>query len=45
VLSKRHEWSDQKQTLEGFWQACKKTGFERVIIQQGTAFARSILHE
>jgi hypothetical protein len=45
ILSKRHEWSDPKQTLDGFWQACRRTGFERVIIQQGAGFGRPILHE
>ena len=45
VLSKRHEWSDPKQTLEGFWQACKKTGFERVVIQLAHSSMRPILHE
>ena len=45
VLSKRHDFSDPKQTLEGFWQACKKTGFQRVVIQQGRAFGRPILRE
>lgn len=45
ILSKRHEWSDPKQTLHGFWQACKKTGFERVVIQQSLAFGRPILQE
>ena len=45
ILSKRHEWSDPKQTLEGFWQACKKTGFERVVIQLAHSSMRPILHE
>jgi hypothetical protein len=45
ILSKRHEWSNPKQTLDGFWQACRRTGFERVIIQQGAGFGRPILHE
>jgi len=45
ILSKRHEFSDPKQTLDGFWKACKKTGFERVVIQQAAAFGRPILHE
>lgn len=45
ILSKRHEWSDPKQTLFGFWQACKQTGFERVVIQQSLAFGRPILQE
>ena len=45
ILSKRHEFSDPKQTIDGFWQACRQTGFERVIIQQGATFGRPILHE
>ena len=45
ILSKRHEWSDPRQTLEGFWRACREAGFERVIVQQGQAFGRPILHE
>jgi hypothetical protein len=45
ILSKRHEWSDPKQTLDGFWQACKKAGFERVIIQQAHSSSRPILRE
>jgi hypothetical protein len=45
ILSKRHEWSDPKQTLDGFWQVCKRAGFERVIIQQAAGGSRSILHE
>ena len=45
ILSKRHEYSDPKQTLDGFWKACKKTGFEQVVIQQAAAFGRPILHE
>jgi hypothetical protein len=45
ILSKRHEWSDPKQTLDGFWQACRRTGFERVIIQQAAGDSRPILHE
>ena len=45
ILSKRHEFSDPKQTLDGFWQACKKAGFERVIIQQAHSSSRPILRE
>jgi hypothetical protein len=45
ILGKRHEFTNPKQTLEGFWKMCKNTGFDRVVIQQGTAFGRLILHE
>ena len=45
VFGKIHKWSDPKQTLDGFWKACKKTGFKRVVIQQGRSNCRPILHE
>jgi hypothetical protein len=45
ILSKRHEFSDPNQTLDGFWQACKKAGFERVIIQQAHSSSRPSLRE
>ena len=34
ILSKSHQFADPKQTTDGFWQACKNTGFERVSIQK-----------
>jgi hypothetical protein len=45
ILSKRHEWSEPRQTLEGFWEVCKRTGFKNVIIQQSRAWGRPILRE
>lgn len=45
VLGKGHGFADPKQTIDGFWQACKNAGFERVVIQQAHSSRRPILHE
>jgi hypothetical protein len=45
ILSKRHEYSDPKQTIDGFWRACRKSGFEQVVIQQAHSSGRPILRE
>ncbi len=45
ILSKWHEFTDPKQTTDGFWLACKKAGFEHVSIQAARAFGRPILRE
>lgn len=40
-LSKRHEWSDPNQTIDGFWKACQKTGFGKVVILEETGALRN----
>ncbi len=45
ILSKRHKFTDSKQTVDGFWEACKKTGFKQVVIQLAHSSGRPILHE
>lgn len=45
VLSKRHEFTNPKQTIDGFWADCKKTGFKQVVIQQAHSSKRPILRE
>ena len=44
ILSKTHQFADPKQTTDGFWQACKNTGFEHVSIQKVVP-PREILRE
>jgi len=41
TLSKGHEFIDPKQTLDGFFGDCKKSGFERIIIHTETGTYRS----
>ena len=45
ILGKAHEFTDSKQTTDGFWQACRNTGFDRVVIQQAHSSMRPILRE
>jgi hypothetical protein len=46
TLGKGHTYSDPQQTLSGFVQACKKAGFERVIVLQAiSGWGNPFLHD